>query len=65
MSDFQEKCPNCGDEDIVTSPWHMDNGEVLPEVWIWYAGMVQIRISYCPYCGFHLPVGLLLRALNG
>lgn len=65
MSNLPESCPNCGDRDIVVTDEWINQDENYETVWILQAGNVNVRITFCPHCGFQLPTGLLLEALNG
>ena len=49
----QDKCPNCGDDSIKYKV-DEDNELSFEYYWILIAGICQIEISYCPYCGFNL-----------
>lgn len=55
----KEKCPECGDYDVVTMDWVLDDEPFSKKMWVLQAQNINIQISFCPFCGCELTDGMI------
>lgn len=63
MGSLPEGCASCGDKSI---QYRIDTDDDVNEpYWILKAGICEIEILFCPYCGFPLVTGMSQEDLSG